>query len=101
MISSRTKAALAAAKARGVKLGGFRGRAGTAADCAKAAAARSDKAARHALALAPMLARYASEGVTSNCAVAGRLEAEGVPTPSGRGAWAPTMVARLRGKLVA
>jgi DNA invertase Pin-like site-specific DNA recombinase len=30
MISARTKAALAASKARGTKLGGFRGRAGTA-----------------------------------------------------------------------
>ena len=36
MISDRTRAALAAAKARGKRLGGFRGRAGTAADCAKA-----------------------------------------------------------------
>ena len=39
MISARTKAALAASKARGKKLGGFRGRAGTAADTAKACAA--------------------------------------------------------------
>ena len=36
MISDRTRAALAAAKAHGKRLGGFRGRAGTAADCAKA-----------------------------------------------------------------
>ena len=35
MISDRTRAALAAAKARGKRLGGFRGRVGTAADCAK------------------------------------------------------------------
>ena len=36
MISDRTRSAPAAAKARGRRLGGFRGRAGTAADCAKA-----------------------------------------------------------------
>src|SRR5215213_4230202 len=36
MISDRTRAALAAAKVRGVVLGGFRGRAGTAADCVQA-----------------------------------------------------------------
>ena len=41
MISDRTRAALAAAKARGKRLGGFRGRAGTAADCAKARQAKS------------------------------------------------------------
>jgi two-component system, LuxR family, response regulator FixJ len=41
MISDRTRAALAATKARGKRLGGFRGRAGTAADCAKARRAKS------------------------------------------------------------
>ena len=40
MISARTKAALAASKARGKQLGGFRGRAGTAEDTARARAAR-------------------------------------------------------------
>ena len=44
MISARTKAALAASKARGKKLGGFRGRAGTAPDTAKARAALALKA---------------------------------------------------------
>ena len=44
MISARTKAALAASKARGKKLGGFRGRAGTAKDTARARAARTLKA---------------------------------------------------------
>src|SRR4030081_3326184 len=55
MISARTKAALAAAKARGKKLGGFRGRAGTAADLTKARAARSSTADAQADALAPIL----------------------------------------------
>ena len=41
MISARTKAALAASKARGKKLGGFRGRPGTAEDTARARAART------------------------------------------------------------
>src|SRR5580704_5194821 len=46
MISARTKAALAASKARGKQLGGFRGRAGTAEDTARARAARMMKACR-------------------------------------------------------
>jgi hypothetical protein len=57
MITARTKAALAASKARGKKLGGFRGRAGTAADTAKARAARALKATRQAQSIAPIIDR--------------------------------------------
>lgn len=99
MISVRTKAALAAAKTRGQALGGFRGRAGTAADTAKARAARGRNADAQAEALAPVLARIDPTGTASLRAVAASLEAEGVPTPSGRGAWTPTAVARLRARL--
>ena len=50
---SRTRTALAAAKARGKRLGGFRGRARTAADCAKARWAKSLAAKSRAADLAP------------------------------------------------
>jgi hypothetical protein len=55
MISDRTRAALSAAKARGKRLGGFRGRAGTAADCAKARRAKSLAATSRAADLAPVI----------------------------------------------
>lgn len=96
MISNRTKAALAAAKVRGVKLGGFRGRPGTAEDCAKARAARQAAVDERALALAPIVAEIDPNGAASLRAVAAKLTERGVPTPSGRGAWTPASVARLR-----
>ena len=99
MISARTKAALAAAKARGRVLGGFRGRAGTATDTAKARAALKHNADARAEALVPILARLDPDGTASLNALARALAAENVPTPSGRGAWTPTAVARLRARL--
>ena len=101
MISSRTKAALAAAKARGVKLGGFRGRAGTPADAAAARAARSRLATERACALAPVIDRIAPDGSTSLRAIAQKLSDEGVPTPSGAGEWTAATVARIRQRLAA
>jgi DNA invertase Pin-like site-specific DNA recombinase len=87
-ISNRTKAALAAAKARGVKLGGFRGRAGSPASCAVARRARSAKVAARAADLAPVIAEIRSAGAASLRAVAAALNARRIAAPRG-GMWAP------------
>ncbi len=80
MISQRTKVALAAAKARGVKLG----------------RAKENRAAANTFAktLMPVIKELASEGVTSVRGVAEALNRRGIPTPKG-GRWHPTSVARL------
>ncbi len=84
MISQRTKVALAAAKARGVKLG----------------RAKENRAAADAFAktLKPVIKELASEGVTSVRGVAEALNRRGIPTPKG-GRWHPTSVARLLARL--
>lgn len=99
LISARTKAALAAARARGVKLGGFRGRTGTAEDMAVARAARSAEARRRAADFAPILARLDPEGTASLRGLAKALDAESVPTPSGSGRWTAAAVSRIKNKL--
>ena len=100
-ISARTKAALAAAKARGQKLGGFRGRAGTPEDAAAARAARSRQANERAAHLIPVLARLDPAARGSLQGVARQMNAEGIPTPSGQGVWTATAIARLRSRLQA
>jgi DNA invertase Pin-like site-specific DNA recombinase len=96
MISARTKAALAASKARGKRLGGFRGRAGTAEDTARARAARTIKATQQARSIAPIIDRVDPDRTASLRGIARALNDEGVPTPSGEGTWAAATVARLR-----
>lgn len=99
LVSARTKSALAAAKARGVKLGGFRGRAGTTEDLDKARAARTAKANAKANDLSPILATMAG---LSHSEVARRLNADGILSPRGKAAvWSPMAVSRLRAKLTA
>lgn len=98
-ISARTKAALAAAKARGKVLGGFRGHAASAEDAANARAAKSRKADERAANLAPILARLDPDGSASLRSLARRLNEESVPTPSGNGEWTAAAVARLRERL--
>jgi DNA invertase Pin-like site-specific DNA recombinase len=100
MIGERTKKALAAAKARGVKLGGFRGRAGTADDLAKARARRSEKADRLAADLTPMVGRLDPDGRLSLRKLAAALNEEGLPSPGGS-QWTAASVARLRGRIAA
>jgi len=101
MISARTKAALQAAKARGVVLGGFRGRPGTAQEAARARAAKTEKAQARAQALEPVIARLDPGGALSLHGLARALNGEEVPTVSGNGAWTPAGVRRLRQRLVA
>ncbi|MFG1331139.1 recombinase family protein [Xanthobacter autotrophicus] len=101
MIAARTKAALAAAKARGVKLGGDRGYVGRPEDLAKAREARQQNADERASAVAPILARVDPDGALSLRAVAAALDAEGVPTVTGAEGWTAAGVARLRRRLAA
>ncbi len=87
MISARTKAALAAAKSRGVRLGNPRLQAGTP-DAARAAAAvKSAQAKARAADLATVVAEIRAAGVGTLTGVAKALTARGIPTPSGRGEW--------------
>jgi DNA invertase Pin-like site-specific DNA recombinase len=95
MIGERTRKALAAAKARGKKLGGFRGRAGTAEDAAKARKAHTAKAAVHAASLVPIITRLDPNGSLSLRALAAKLTAEGLPTPAGAAVRTAASVARV------
>ena len=87
LISRRTKDALAAAKARGVKLGGFRGRPATAEDRALAVRAVVAKADARAADLAPISGRLDPNSSLSLNEMARRLTAAGLPTVNGSATW--------------
>lgn len=93
-ISARTKAALGAAKARGVKLGGFRGHV---VDHAMGTAAASEKAREFALGLMPLVEELEREGLSLN-AIARRFNEEGVQSRRG-GVWTAKAIANLKAQV--
>jgi DNA invertase Pin-like site-specific DNA recombinase len=98
LVSERTRAALAAARARGQALGGDRGyRPTTGPDSGAAARARRQAAdlAAHRLLIELETLRHA--GHRSNRRVAHELNERGVSTPNG-GTWTHTTVTRLLGR---
>ena len=115
MISKRTKDALAAAKRRGVKLGGRRrkiigedakgkpifGKVANGSDAARAAAVRAaqERAEGRAADLAPTIKALQAAGKTSLRAIAEGLNAQGIPTARGEGEWTATQVMRVLERL--
>lgn len=101
LTSERTKAALAAAKARGVKLGGDRGYRPTTppnwtagAEASVAARGRIADHAAHRVAEAVRVIQEAGGGDLSLRALAEALTLQGVPTPRGGTSWTATAVRR-------
>ena len=90
-ISRRTKAALQAAKARGVKLGSPNPAAGSAAGIASIQA-NADQFAQRIL---PIIADIERSGCTSLRAIAAALTARGVQTARGGRTWGASQVANL------
>jgi DNA invertase Pin-like site-specific DNA recombinase len=95
MISARTKAALAAAKRRGKKLGGDRGVRPSAKTRAKAMAAIETRASIRAVDIAPTVKALQAAGATSLRAIAAGLNAQGIPTARGQGTWSAVQVSRV------
>jgi DNA invertase Pin-like site-specific DNA recombinase len=94
MISARTKAALAAAKRRGKKLGGDRGARLTVKARAAGRAVLMARAQERASDLAATIKELQAAGCESLRAIAEGLEGRGIPAARG-GKWSAVQVARL------
>ena len=86
--------ALAAAKRRGVKLGGYRGTTMTKVMRKAAAEAVARRTDARAADLAPTITEIQAAGATSLRAIAAGLNARGIPTARG-GEWTATQVMRV------
>ena len=95
MISARTKAALQAANARGVKLGGNRGSIIDDGARTLAVASRRAVASARALDVAPTITELQAAGAQSLGALAKALTARGIPTARGSATWSPMQVSRV------
>ncbi|GEP61723.1 recombinase family protein [Reyranella soli] len=95
-ISARTKAALAAAKARGVKLGNPRGSANLKPGFGSAAA--SEAAQSFAQGLLPMVSELEAEGLSLN-AIARRFNDDGIRSRRG-GVWTAKAISNLKAAVI-
>jgi DNA invertase Pin-like site-specific DNA recombinase len=98
MISTRTRAALAAAKARGQILGNPNLSPGNKQTAAHANAANVARAVAHASDLRDVIADARSQGSTTLQAIAAHLASLGITTSRGA-AWTPTAVRRVLARL--
>jgi DNA invertase Pin-like site-specific DNA recombinase len=96
LISERTRKALAAAKARGKKLGGDRGNLRAVASQGRVVSlrVRRDKAARRAIDLVPIVASIGDDGAMSLRKIAAALNEREIWTARG-GRWTAVQVSRL------
>lgn len=104
MISTRTKAALDAARARGVSLGGLRGEASRMSTIAvkgarKSALVRNESAKKWRTDLLPVMAELRSRGAHSLRELARELNGAGLTTARG-GKWTATQVQRVMSESV-
>lgn len=95
MISQRTRDALAAAKGRGVKLGGWRG--GPVVDHAAGAAAARRQADEFATSIGPLASEMRGAGMSLR-EIAGELTARGIQTARG-GSWSASGVRSILARL--
>jgi DNA invertase Pin-like site-specific DNA recombinase len=101
MISERTRNALAAAKARGAALGGYRGKGSPDAAAREKAARKLAKAADERAALIrPVVAELKASGYDTPAKIANALNARKISAPRG-GLWSPVAVKRLEDRLLA
>ncbi|WP_271596287.1 recombinase family protein [Bradyrhizobium sp. CCBAU 25360] len=95
LISTRTKAALIAAKKRGVRLGGHRGTSISQSAQAASRLVRSRRATQRANDLLPVIEELRRQGITSAEGLARALTARGIPTSRGRAKWSGVQVGRM------
>ena len=95
LISQRTRAALAVAKARGVRLGNPFPTPATSEMAAVARQARSRQVAARAADVLAVVRQVQAEGASSLRAIATALHEQGIRTPAGKEQWSAAQVRRL------
>ncbi len=98
-ISDRTKKALAAAKARGKKLGGNRGSVISHAARQAGVAAVVNRSQARAVDLKPTIDEPRRKGITSLSSIAEALTAKGIPTARGASVWSAVQVSRVLARI--